>query len=411
MNTDPFIEEKMKEAESEFLNGHYDRTIELCDSVTGQNPEYDKSCILRLKSLAKTLPPDLLLAEAEKAGGQFPRSTDLWMLVGSLFSQHKQVEKAISSYRRSIALDPRNFKSTHNLGVILLNTGEESEGVLLLERAIVIKPDYRVGIGSLIQVYHQMGRYEDVIRCGDALPDMMREDIGIRGLYGDALYHMKDYLRARTVFSSLIHERKRGLILFSLFCPVVTDADRYNHQGTSGGDADYIAATYYRAFTGLPDEKGVSELISLSLLHEVLAENPDHVYALAALSLVSKMVGRDDEALQYIQDAITREPGNDHLLKMKAFLIIGNNPQESLSLFEEIMRQDPADICAESGSAWALKCMGREKEADQILSAIQERDPVFFSDLSRIIGHDPSAGDSCHESCHDSGHDCCHDHE
>ena len=64
--------------------------------------------------------------------------------------------------------------------------------------------------------------------------------------------------------------------MYAMLCPLLRERDGYNHQGAAtGADPDYLAATYYRAFLSLDQDKNKNP-ISAADLQKVLAENPHH---------------------------------------------------------------------------------------------------------------------------------------
>ena len=121
--------------------------------------------------------------------------------------------------------------------------------------------------------------------------------------------------------------------------------------------------------------------------------NPGHVYALAALSRVMKMEGKKDEAFRYIEEAAGYEPENDDIRLMKAFYYVDSDPAESLSLFDDILVRRQDDLLAEFGRMFALKGLGKKKEAELIVNRLRKRDPVFFSELNRMLNPRPGSRD------------------
>ena len=251
MNKDLLIKRNMREAEKELAKGHIDTALQYCDAVIRLDQNHQEASLLRLKCLITTRNPREILTEADSIVGKFPDVPEAWMDSAFIYYQNREYERAIASYHRCISLDPGNYRAVHNLGGSLIAIGKEEEGLSRMEEAIRMEPGYLTGYSRLMEIYHEKGRYSDCIRCGESAGDLMKSSPEIRGYYGDALYQTGKYARSRVVLSSLLADMRKRSRLFTLFCPVVTDADNYNHQGRDrDSDPDYAAATYYLAFLG-----------------------------------------------------------------------------------------------------------------------------------------------------------------
>ena len=119
--------------------------------------------------------------------------------------------------------------------------------------------------------------------------------------------------------------------------------------------------------------------------------NPEHVYALAALSRVKKMEGKRDEAFGHIEEASGYEPENDDIRLMKAFYYVDSDPAGSLTLFDDILVRRQEDLLAEFGRVFALQGLGRKNEAELIVRRLRKRSPAFFSEMSRLLNLRPGS--------------------
>jgi len=69
-------------------------------------------------------------------------------------------QEAISLLRRAVKGDPTCAMALHNLGVILIQSGEEEEGEMLMRRSVEVDPTYTFGFANLGLIEAQNGNKE-----------------------------------------------------------------------------------------------------------------------------------------------------------------------------------------------------------------------------------------------------------
>lgn len=371
----------MQDAEKHHRMGHYERSRELYESVLKIEPNHEQANIELFRCSSENWPEEKNAEESDRLVKLFPQNAEAWMFRGLSYTRFEKPEEAEESYRRSLELDPENYRAMHNLGSLLVNHEKREEGLSLLEKAVTIRPDYEIGHLTLAQVYFLLGRFDDNVRESEQASGVITDHPDLQIVYGESLYKTGNFTRAREIFSHIVETTLLSSQMYEMLCPLLRESDEYQHQGSvTGADPDYLAATYYRAFLSLENEGGKMP-ISESDLQKILDINPSHGYALSGIASLYKLNKQVPEAVSWIDKAIESDPENRAFIRQKAFILIDDDPQASLDLFNELVNSDPADTRSELGKAWALNAAGNEEESKALLKAISEQDPAFVFGL------------------------------
>jgi len=381
----------MQDAEKQRRMEHPERAAKLYESVLKIDPSNEDASIGFFRCSSDGWLREKAVTESDRLVELFPLNAEAWMFRGISYSRVQKNDEAAESYRRSLALDPENYRAMHNLGSILVTSGEKEEGLSLLEHAVIIRPDYEIGHLTLAQTYYMASRFTDAIREAELSLGIMAEHHDLQIVYGDSLYLAGMYSKAREIFSRIVETTLLSSQMYAMLCPLVRECDGYQHQGNvAGADPDYLASTYYRAFLSLDNNEEKKPISEADLL-KILEINPLHSYALSGLASLYKLDKQVSDATAWIDKAIGSDPSNPAFIRQKAFIIIDDDPQASLDLFEGLITRDSGDVRSGLGKAWALKALGKDEESKDLLKSISEQDPAFIFGLmgSPLTGSNP----------------------
>ena len=90
-------------------------------------------------------------------------------------------------------------------------------------------------------------------------------------------------------------------------------------------------------------------------------------YALSGIGSLDKLNKQIPEAISWVEKAIALDPSNPVFIRQKAFILVDEDPQASLSLFDALITRDQADTRSLVGKAWALKGAGKIEESSALL--------------------------------------------
>ncbi len=95
--------------------------------------------------------------------------------LGMEYAEHAQPEKAETTYKMAIALDPSNAVAFHNLGNLYKGAGRREEGIAYFEKAIALQRNFIFSYTSLAQLYLDKNDYANARRIMEQYFDYANE--------------------------------------------------------------------------------------------------------------------------------------------------------------------------------------------------------------------------------------------
>jgi tetratricopeptide (TPR) repeat protein len=121
--------------------------------------------------------------------------------LGDLLLIDGNVDDAIASYRRALAIQPDSTEAHNNLGTALLRKGRTEEAIAHYEQVLKIQPDHLMAHNNLGNIFRQQGRRDDAIvhyrKALEIQPDLApaRHNLGIilleKGQAPEAVAHFR----------------------------------------------------------------------------------------------------------------------------------------------------------------------------------------------------------------------------
>lgn len=120
------------------------------------------------RSLADKTAAQIL--ELEKQAGQNPENADIWTHLGNLYFDTDNFEKAISAYRKSLALRPDNANVWTDLGIMYRHSGQPAEAVKAFDNAIKVDPRHQNSrFNKGIVLMHEMNDIPGAVEAWEGL--------------------------------------------------------------------------------------------------------------------------------------------------------------------------------------------------------------------------------------------------
>ena len=82
-------------------------------------------------------------------------------------------DKALTTYLKTIALDPKNPVAYHNIAGTYRDTGHPDLALVNFQKAITLNPNFIFSYRSLADLYWRLGQYEN---CKQSLEQILRID-------------------------------------------------------------------------------------------------------------------------------------------------------------------------------------------------------------------------------------------
>ncbi len=197
---------------------------------------------------------------------------------------HENFSKAAVHLQRSLELNPDNYLSNYNLGVVLANQGQVEVAVRYLEKAVKVDPAYLPAYEALGGAYSEQNQHDKAIQN-------YLQAVNLSPGETEPLVNLGVvFLKAKKTQEALEVFRK------------VLKLDPNNAEAYDG-----MGGVYFYKENYMEAEKNFKEALRL---------DPKLVRAYLNLSLVYFVNHQDAEARQAIQKALELDPGNEHARKL-----------------------------------------------------------------------------------------------
>ena len=125
------------------------------------------------------------LNQALQLQQQFPKSVNLFNIIGAVNKSLGKLDDAIIAYQNALSIKPDLAETHYNMGNALKDQGKLEEAIEAYNKAIAIKPDYAEAYYNMGIVLKDQGKLEEAIEAYDnavsVKPDYAeaRNNIGI----------------------------------------------------------------------------------------------------------------------------------------------------------------------------------------------------------------------------------------
>ena len=157
--------------------------------------------------------------EIDKKIINFPDSSILYNILGAVFTNQKQFQKSIKSYKKSLEINPNYAQAYNNLGIAYHNLNEQNVAIENYKKAINLKKNFS-------EAYNNLGNaMRDIDKAKDAL-----------SYYDKALKYNSNYAEAYNNIGStyeILGDKKNALSNYKKAIKIKPSyAEAYNNIGT-----------------------------------------------------------------------------------------------------------------------------------------------------------------------------------
>jgi tetratricopeptide (TPR) repeat protein len=260
------------------------------------------------------------------------------------YIQKGQIDKAISEYQKVVEADPKELRTRLKIGDLYLKKGDR--GAAEEEYSKVAESYTSDGFNlQAIAVYKQLLKIDpSLYDIYTKLADLYKR----QGLIADAL------AQYRIVISNYEKNGKIGEAIDALKKMASLDPENFSIRAKLAdlylkGGRRKEALEEYARIAG--DLKGRGRMDDVIILYEkLLTTDPSCADALRGLGEACLAIGKKDEALSRLRDAVKANPDDIKALSLLAETYVELNEDESARLtFEHILRVDPSSVDAMKG--------------------------------------------------------------
>ncbi len=133
-----------------------------------------------------------------------PKDDSAYNNMGSAYANKKEYDKAIEAYKKAIEINPKYDSAYYNMGIAYDDKKEYDKAIDAFEKAIEINPKYADAYNNMGNAYYNKKEYDKAI-------EVYKKAIEINPKYADAYYNMgitysnkKEYDKAIEVYKKAI---------------------------------------------------------------------------------------------------------------------------------------------------------------------------------------------------------------
>jgi TolB-like protein/class 3 adenylate cyclase/tetratricopeptide (TPR) repeat protein len=322
---------------------------------------YWREWVLRWSVDPQTLEQALALAQKAVAlDDSLPRAHSA---LGYVYAQKQQYDQALAEGERATALDPNNADSYIMQADMLSVAGRPEDALRMVEQAMRLNPHYPpVYLWDLGWAYYYTGRYVEAVAT-------LQEFISLSPShpYGH-LVLAASYLQqwgsqksadAETLEQALA-EAQRAIIL--------------NEAYPAGHEVLGYIYLYQKQY-----EPAMAEM------ERAITVDPNWAFGYAGLAEVLSRVGRSEEAIRMVEQALRRKPYNadEHLDSVGAAYDLAGQPAEAIALLKRYLSHFPNFLRPHLTLAAVYSELGREAEARAEAAEMLRINPKFSLEVHK----------------------------
>jgi len=381
-----------------YSNGHIQEALDSVETLIKGYPEepllYNISGVC-YKAVGQL---DTAVKSFEKAIALKPDYTEVNYNLGLTLQELGQLEDAVKCYEKAIATKPDYAEAHNNLGATLKDLGQPDTAVKSFEKAIALKPDYaeaHINLGNALQEFDQL---EDAIKCYE-------KAVAIKPDYAEAHFNLGNSLRMLDQLEDAIKCYEKAVALKPDY------AEAHNNLGATLNDLgqpDVAVKSFEKAIATKPDYaeahynlgnslRILGQLqVAINCYKKAIAIKSGYSEANNNLGIALMEFGQQDAAVKCYEKAVAIKPGyaeaHRNLSALKKYT--KDDPQitqmQSLISTSDLSQLDRMNLCF--ALAKVYEDLGKQ---DELFKFLHEGNRLRKEDLSYSLDKDQKLFTSC----------------
>jgi tetratricopeptide (TPR) repeat protein len=284
-------------------------------------------------------------------------------LLSIVYGWRHQYEQAIAEGERAVALDPNNAQSYFLLGEVLNSAGRPEEALKMMEQVRRLNPrhppSYLIDVGLS---YNLTGRYAEAVVT---LKELMRQ---IPNHLTALLLLTDSYLAQWASQQGADAQTLEQALAATHRAIALNDAHYYGHRALG---TVYLWQKQY--------EQALAEM------KQAIALDSDRAGNYAVLAETLSRVGRVDEAVGMVEQALHRKPLviDEHLSGVGAAYYLAGKPEEAVAPLKQFLARYPNILGAHLTLAAVYSELGKEAEARAEIAEVLRLNPNFSLEVHK----------------------------
>jgi len=271
---------------------------------------------------------------------------DALRLLGALFVQNNQYEKAIEFLSRALTINPNQFDIYNNIGLALFGVGKFIASVNSYNKAIELNPAYVDAHYNRANTFRELGQFEEAIKSYDSVVKLKADHVDAYYNRGIALSEIKRYEESIINFRKVIALQPQH-------------AEAYNNLGIG-----LVHSAYFEE--------------ALNSYYKSINLQPNYAEAHNNLGTVLEKLGRTEEALNSYNSALKIKPTFSEAYYNRGNLLFKlKNFTESIRDYKKVVEINPRNINAHYNLGNTLQELGRHEDAINSYDNALEIEPTY----------------------------------
>jgi tetratricopeptide (TPR) repeat protein len=328
--------------------GKHTKALHLTDLVLHVQPGNPDARLIRDRAWLSTGQSDQAEADLESLLKQYPTMNEAHIALGQLYASEKNFDKASAEYREAWKSTPPDFRGFLGLQTVKVLQGKGAEAVVALQQLVDKDP-------KQLQLRYQLANFE----AQTGVQDMHSNPAQGKKLLQEASNNYKEILKTTTNSSDVwlrLGMLQRALGQF--------DASLASFEQAGSADPHNTWAFINQGL--LLDRLGKKKEAATAY-GKVLGIDPQNTVALNNLAFINAETDSNlDQAQSYAERAKQRAPNSPNVSDTLGYVYYRKNLNaEALQLFQQVVKQEPANPLFRLHLAMALLKKGDKQGAKQ----------------------------------------------
>ena len=363
-----------------------------------------------------------------------PRNAEAFFMLGAINGETGQLDEAVRSLEKAIALQPDDADAHYTLGSVLKAQGEPQAALAHAERAVALAPDYAEAWLLFATSSALLGKMEaaetgchKAIELGLSSPDVyltLGDTCRAQGKLPEAREHLETAVRLEPDHAEawLLLGAVQGMLGNYHSAEASSrhvvglqpdNADAHKNLGNAlkdQGRYDTAISSYQKALELQPENADAWLGLGTCYLsvagpkeaeacyRKAVELGPESVDACLFLGRSLRLQGKFEDAEKYCRHALALAPGIASVYKeLGDALLAQGKPDDALASYQEALRIAPNDPATIAGKAAVYERRGAFTESLETIQPCLELDPPecgivsTFARLSRHFDHQSHA--------------------
>ena len=368
-------------SEIEYEKGNINSSLRTIMNGVDMNPDNADVRLQKAKILFKTGRTDKAVIDLEKAEKADPNNVGVLTLMKDIAVSRNKNEDAVRLSNRILELDPGNIEAMNTLSKASLSM-RRSEETYASYKDMMVADNRAENFINILSSMILEGRYGEVIQLFTEKEREFGRNSTVRRLKGNAEYALGKYKAASITYASASEAEPKNPIIWhskGMADEAMGDLGNAEEAYNKAILLDMNEPEYWISRASVLEKK--KDLAgAVESLNRVIELRPDDVYSLVKKGMIFAELGKYDEASYFMGLAAITEPENMDVMRARRDVgMAAGDLKNAEEAAMKIIETDPAD---EEGIAAAVRILmseGKDKAAEDIISASLRKNPSSMS--------------------------------